>query len=55
MGWDEELQDLRLFKMQLDRNPRRKLVISSEGGSDMKKAAGSVTAIVSISNMHSQT
>lgn len=44
-----------LFKMQLDQNPQHKLVILSKGGSDMKKAAGSVTTIVSISNMHSQS
>lgn len=53
MGCEEK--GLGLFKLQLDQNPRHKLVILSKGGSDMKRAAGSVTAIVSISNTHSQS
>lgn len=47
MGYKEERG---LFKMQLDQNPWCKLVILSKRGSDMKKAAGSVTTIISISN-----
>lgn len=49
------MEELGLFKMQLDQNPWCKLVILSKRGSDMKKAAGSVTTIISISNMHSQS
>lgn len=38
--------------MQLDQNS---LVIAGERGSGMKRAAGSVTTIVSISNVRSQS
>lgn len=48
-------EGLGLFKIQLDQNPQHKLVMLSKGGSDMKKAAGSVTAIVNTSNPHPNT
>lgn len=56
--WVQHRQDVRrswggvLLDMQLDQNS---LVIAGERGSGMKRAAGSVTTIVSISNMRSQS
>lgn len=46
-------EDLGPFKTQLDRNPRWKVVNLNKRGSDMKRDAGSVTAIIRISSMQS--